>query len=99
EGRHHQPEAATGEAAPAHRPGAAGDAGGGMEMAGDLALCRAFGRLAAENERAEREGGDMVARQALRRGGIVVAGDPDPVAPGLEPAEMLPVLRQEAAGA
>ena len=48
EGRHHSAHSVTGEAAALHRAAARGDAGLGMQMAGDLAM-RA-GRLMSEGD-------------------------------------------------
>ena len=57
-----------------------------MQMAGDLAA-GALGRLVAEGERAERERRQEPPADAVGRIGIVVAGDPDPVAAALQAAQ------------
>ena len=56
-----------------------------MQVAGDFAV--GAGRLVAEHERADRERGGRRSAQPGGRLGIVVAGDPDPVAPALERAQ------------
>jgi hypothetical protein len=55
-------------------------------MAGDLARRSVGLGLVAEDERAEAERSQVAAAEG-QRGGIVVAGDPDPVAPGHEGGE------------
>ena len=53
-----------------------------MKVAGDLAAHRLACRLVPEEDRAQGERRDMCSGEAMRRG-IVIAGDPDPVAAGL----------------
>ena len=55
-----------------------------MQMAGDLAVARTRGRLVAEGQRPERQHLGKAAADAVGRIGIVVAGDPDPVATALQ---------------
>ena len=55
-----------------------------MQMAGDLARRRAGGGLMAERQRAERQRRGRHAADIPRRLGIVIAGDPDPVAAALQ---------------
>src|SRR5262245_39614674 len=68
------------EAAAAHAPAANGGAELRMEMSGDLAAGRSGFRFVAEKQG---PGGELVqyaAAIAVRRSGIVIAADPDPIA-------------------
>ena len=53
-------------------------------MARDLAVARLFGRLVAKRQRTERQNIGEPSANAVRRIGIVIAGDPDPIAAALE---------------
>ena len=67
-------------------------------MAGDLAVRRIARGDMAEGERADRERRGERAADAVRRIGIVIAGDPDPVAPALERGERGAVGAESRAG-
>jgi len=60
-----------------------------MQMAGDLA--ERTGRLVTERDWADRDFGSHHPAEIGRNGGIVVAGNPDPVAPRLQRRQRLPV--------
>ena len=84
ESRHDEAAAVAGETAPAHRAPALRDARDRMQMAGNLAVRRIVGRLVAESQRAERQGVGETAADIFRQIGIVIAGDPNPVAAALQ---------------
>ena len=64
-------------------------------MAGDLAIGGAGGGFVAEGEPADGEAVEAHAGEAGGEIGIVVAGDPDPVAAGLERGERGAVVRAD----
>ena len=63
-------------------------------MAGDLAVAGFARRLVAERQRAERQRRGESAADAVRRVGIVIAGDPEPVAAALQRGERRAVGRR-----
>ena len=85
--RHDQPAPVAGKAAPAHRAAALRHARQRMQMAGDLAVAGIGRRLVAKHQRAERQNVGETAADAVGEIGIVIAGDPDPVAAALEQGE------------
>jgi hypothetical protein len=93
EGRHDQSSPVGGEAAPAHRPSTLRDPRDRMEMAGDLPVACVRGGLVAERQRAERQRGGEFAADAVRRMGIVIARNPQPIATALQRRERGAVRR------
>ena len=85
EGRHDQALAVAGETAPADRAAALGDPRDRMQMAGDLAFAGA--RRQARDGMSAEPNAKVVGKtpaDAVGRIGIVIAGDPDPIAPALK---------------
>src|SRR5688572_18278597 len=89
EGRHHEPLAIGGEAAPADRAATAIHPRYRMQMTGDLILVAA--RRVAEDERAERQRFGRRAAEAPHRLGIVIARNPDPLSAALQADERIAV--------
>ena len=73
-----------GKAAPAHGAAAARDPRLRMQVAGDFAIARLRRRFVTERQRAERQGLGKPAADIVGRIGIVIAGDPQPVAAALQ---------------
>ena len=96
EGRHHQPCAVACEAPSAHSTTTPSHAGDRMEVTGDLAL--GAGRFVAENQCADRERAAKSAADARGRVGVVISGDPDPIAPALQSRQRRPITRRDAGG-
>ena len=96
EGGQDEAAAVAGEASPPDRFAEPGDARRGMKMTGDFAMGVAGLRLVAEPDRPDGEFVDMAAGEPVLFAGIVVAGDPDPVASRLQCRERRPVARREA---
>ena len=69
-----------------------------MKMTGDLAVRRGGGGLVAEYQPADGERFHGLAGDTGRRVGIVIAGDPDPVAPDLKRREQRAIARGEPGG-
>ena len=91
ERRHHGALAVAGKTAPLHRAAAGRDARLGMQMAGDFA--RRAGRLVAERDRPDRDFARDHAAEIGRQRRIVIARNPDPVAPRLHRRERVAVGR------
>src|SRR5437763_6760833 len=98
EGRHHYAAAVAREAAAADRAAPQREAGDRVQMAGDLPVAGVRRRLVAKHERAEGEPGGAASADFIDRLRVVVAGDPQPLAPSLETGERLTVGRAYAAG-
>ena len=96
EGRHHHARVVGGKAAAAHGAAAMRDARHRMQMAADFA--GGAGRQMTEGQRAERQRFLEHAADAVGRLGIVIAGDPDPVAAALQSMQALAVGRHSRAG-
>src|SRR5258705_9036431 len=94
EGRHDQPCTVACKATPAHGTTMPSNAGKGMEVTGDLTL--GAGRFVAENQCADRERAAKAAADAFGRIGVVISGDPDPIAPALQSRQRRPVGRRDA---
>src|SRR5215213_6551583 len=84
EGRHHYAIAITGEAAPAHRAATSAHTRNWMQMACNLARGRICLRFMTKDQRAYRQCRGGSPAHAGGRFGIVITGDPDPVAPALQ---------------
>lgn len=85
ERRHDRAAVVAGEAAPVEGAATARNARLGVEMAGDLAARPR--RFVAEGQRPDRDCAAHLAAEIIRQVRIVIAGDPDPVATGLQRAE------------
>ena len=94
ERRHHHTHPVAGETAALDTAAAAADAGLGMQMAGDLA--GRAGRLVAEGDRADRDLVGDAAAEIGRQRRIVIAGDPDPIAPRLQGDENVTIVLRQA---
>ena len=64
-----------------------------MQMAGDFA--RRAGRLVTKRDRSDRDFGRDHAAEIGRQRRIVIAGDPDPVAPRLQHQDRLAIARDK----
>src|SRR5258708_5377754 len=83
----YRPRPVASKAAPRQGAAAPVDARGRMQMAGDFALARLRDRLVAEHQRSERQRSGEHAADAIAGIGIMIAGDPDPVATALQPQQ------------
>ena len=84
ESGHHDARAVADKAAPAHRAATRAHARNRMQVARNLARRRAGGRLVPEHQRADRNRVGRYTPETSDRLGIVVARDPDPLAPALQ---------------
>src|ERR1700722_7239448 len=82
--RHDEAKAVTGKAAPAHRTPAPRYARQRMQMAGNFTVARLRRRFVAERQRTDRQNLRETPSNIFRRLGIVIAGDPDPIAAALQ---------------
>ncbi len=98
EGRHDEAAAIAGEAPPAHRSPALRHARDRMQMACDLAVAGGLGRFVAQRQRTERKSLGEAAANIRRQIGIVIAGDPEPIASALERFERGAVGQAHARG-
>src|SRR3954453_14015729 len=96
-GRHEQRYPVARETAAAHGATASGHARHGMEVTGNLTL--GAGWLVAKNQRADRERTAKAAADTVGRVGVVISGDPDPIAPTLQPRERRAIGGPDAGGA
>ena len=78
EGGHDEAAAICGETSPSQRATVAADFGGGVEVAGDFASCLALCGFVTKDEAAEFDGLVDFTTELRRRGGVVIALDPDP---------------------
>jgi hypothetical protein len=93
ERRHHHALAVRGEAAPLHRAAARRHPGLGMQMTGDLAV--GSGRLVTEHNWSDCDFARHHAAEIARQRRIVIARDPDPVAPRLQRRNRVAIGRRE----
>ncbi len=96
EGRHYQPLSVAREAAPTHAAAAHADARHRMQVPGDLA--GGAGRLMTECQGTNRQHCMEAATDAVGRFRVVIAGDPDPLAPSLERGQRGAVRRRDPPG-
>ena len=91
ESRHDAAVAVTDETTPPDRTGRAQHTRHGMQVSGDFMPYRAKARLMPKGNRAKFDFVQTFATEIGRYAGIVVAGDPDPVAAALQAAQGLAV--------
>ena len=89
EGRHHEPLAVAGKTTPLHPSRPRGHPRLGVKMSGDFA--RLSRRLVAEHDRSDRDFARDDAAEVGGQRGIVIAGNPDPVATRLQRRDRLAV--------
>src|SRR5260370_21052108 len=97
EGRHYGALTVTGKAAPLHRATAPRYPRFRMQMTGDFA--RSPGRLVTKRDRANRHFACDHAAEIARQCRVMIAGNPDPVAPRLQACNGVAVRRRQAATA
>ena len=97
-GRQDHAPAVACEATPPHGFAASAHPRHRMQMTRHFAGHRAALRHVAEHQRANRQGRGEASAHLVRRVGIVVAGDPEPVAPALQGGERGAVLVGEPCG-
>src|SRR5947209_6689275 len=84
ERRHHHALAVSGEAAARNTTAALGDARHRMQMAGNLSVDRSRRRLVTKRQSADRQFLGDSAAETAGRVGIVIAGEPEPIAAVLQ---------------
>ena len=84
--RHHHPLGVGGEAAPRYAAAALRDPRAWMQMADNLSIGAVRRRFMAKSKRPDCKFRGDAAADALRRIGIVVAGEPEPIAAALKTA-------------
>src|SRR5262249_59199580 len=82
--RHHHALTIGSEAAPRHAAAALRNPGGWMQMAGNLAVSVLQRRLVTEDQASDRKLGGDAAANSLRRVGVVITGEPEPLGTPLQ---------------